>query len=255
MSGTVQVNRTDQEKDDTPNTEMRTADTASDYEATLKAFKGVDAVIHLAAIPDPVDKDDYKVHNNNVNSAFIGLRACAELKINRVTFASSVNAIGLAFSNQPNRFDYFPLDEKVVQRPTDSYALAKMEAEIQCESFVHWFPDMRIASLRIHEVQPLKTVQKEHEEDPEFAAKQLWAWVNPTAVARACMLGVTSEGWKGHEVFNIVAPETTQKTPSKELASKHYPNTQLRDGFDGNKAFFISQKAEKLLGWTHDEKE
>lgn len=91
------------------------------------------------------------------------------------------------------------LDEKVVQRPTDSYALAKMEAEIQCESFVHWFPDMRIASLRIHEVQPLKTVQKEHEEDPEFAAKQLWAWVNPTAVARACMLGVTSEGWKGHE--------------------------------------------------------
>ena len=104
----MQVNRTDQEKDDTPNTEMRTADTAKDYEATLKAFKGCDAVIHLAAIPDPVDKDDYMVHNTNVSSAFIALRACAELKINRISFASSVNAIGLAYSEQPNHFDYFP---------------------------------------------------------------------------------------------------------------------------------------------------
>jgi NAD(P)-dependent dehydrogenase (short-subunit alcohol dehydrogenase family) len=55
---TVQVNRTDEENDGTPNTEMRTADAASDYDATLEAFKGCDAVIHLAAIPNPVDKSD-----------------------------------------------------------------------------------------------------------------------------------------------------------------------------------------------------
>lgn len=42
---TIQINRTDQEKDDTPNTTMRTADAANSYEDTLKAFKGCDAVI------------------------------------------------------------------------------------------------------------------------------------------------------------------------------------------------------------------
>jgi hypothetical protein len=55
---TVQVNRTDEENNGFPNTEMRTADAASDYDATLKAFEGCEAVIHLAAIPNPVDKSD-----------------------------------------------------------------------------------------------------------------------------------------------------------------------------------------------------
>lgn len=41
---------------------MRTADIANDYEATLAAFRGADAIIHLAAIPNPVDKEDSLVH-------------------------------------------------------------------------------------------------------------------------------------------------------------------------------------------------
>jgi D-arabinose 1-dehydrogenase-like Zn-dependent alcohol dehydrogenase len=58
---TVQVDRTDEENNGVPNTEMRTADVASDYDATLKAFKGCEAVIHLSAIPNPVDKSDAMV--------------------------------------------------------------------------------------------------------------------------------------------------------------------------------------------------
>lgn len=60
-------NRSEQDHDGTPNSEMRTADAASDYDATVKAFSGCDALIHLAAIPNPVDKSDSLVHNNNVN--------------------------------------------------------------------------------------------------------------------------------------------------------------------------------------------
>ncbi|KAJ9481588.1 hypothetical protein VN97_g11883 [Penicillium thymicola] len=81
---TVQIDRTPQEYDGTPNSEMRTADVANDYDATLKAFTGCDALIHLAAIPDPVGKEDWKVHNNNVNSAFNGFHAACELDIRRV---------------------------------------------------------------------------------------------------------------------------------------------------------------------------
>ena len=75
-SSTIQINRTE-EKDDgkTPNTEMRTANSADDYDATVEALKGADAVIHLAAIPNPVGKADATVHNNNVCCAFIGMRA------------------------------------------------------------------------------------------------------------------------------------------------------------------------------------
>ena len=253
---TVQINRTKQEKDDTPNTEMRTADAAGDYDATLAAFKGCDAVIHLAAIPNPVDKDDWKVHGNNVNAAFNGFRAAAELGIKRFCYASSVNAIGLAYANQPLRFDYFPIDEDYPQNPTDAYALAKQEAEIQAKAFTNWFPKMNISVLRIHEVAPLKDVQKEHEGDwVNAGVRQLWSWVNPEATARACLRGVDSDKLKGCEIFNIVAPTTTQKTPSRDLAKKYYPNAEIRGEFGGSQAFWTSEKAKRILGWTHDETE
>ncbi|EXM15609.1 NAD-dependent epimerase/dehydratase [Fusarium oxysporum f. sp. vasinfectum] len=254
---TIQINRTDQEYDDTENSEMRTADVANDYDATVKAFKGCDAVIHLAAMPDPVDKADWKVHNNNVNSAFNGFHAAGSLGIKRVCYASSVNAIGLAYSNQPLHFDYFPIDEEAPQRPTDSYALAKEEAECQARSFVDWFPGMNIACLRIHQVAPLKDVRKEHEENWEQSAvRQLWGWVNPEAVARACLLTVEkADNLRGCQVLNIVAPTTTQNTASDKLARQYYPKAQIRRDMSRNQGFWTTEKASKLLGWIHDEKE
>ncbi|KIV78078.1 hypothetical protein PV11_09838 [Exophiala sideris] len=254
---TVQINRSEEEHDGTKNSEMRTADVASDYDATVAAFKGCDSLIHLAAIPNPVDKSDSLVHNNNVNSAFIGFRAAAENGIKKVCYASSVNAIGLAYANQPLEFDYFPIDEDYPQKPTDAYALAKEEAEIQARAFASWFPGMNIAVLRIHEVAPLKDVQKEHKENwDEAGVKQLWGWVNPVATARACIKGLESEKLKGAEVFNIIAPTTTQDTPSKELAKKYFPNAEIKgDWGNDNAAFWTTDKADRILGWTHDEKE
>ncbi|KAL2841871.1 hypothetical protein BJY01DRAFT_256921 [Aspergillus pseudoustus] len=254
---TVQVNRSAQEYDGTQNSEMRTADVANDYDATVEAFRACDALIHLAAIPDPVDKSDWTVHNNNVNSAFNGFRAAADLGIKRVCYASSVNAVGLAYANRPLHFDYFPLDEDAPQRPTDAYALAKEEAECQARSFAEWFPGMNIACLRIHEVAPLKDVQKEHSEDWEASAvRQLWGWVHPEAVARACLLAVEkAENLKGCQVLNIVAPTTTQDTASRDLAQKHYPNAEIRGDMSGNQGFWTTDKASKLLGWKHEEQE
>lgn len=252
---TVQINRTDQEYDGTPNSEMRTADTASDYGATIKAFTGCDAVIHLAAIPDPVDKDDWTVHNNNVCSAFNGFYAAGQLGIKRVSYATSVNAIGLSYSNQPLHFDYFPIDEDAPQRPTDSYALAKHESELQARSFANWFK-MNIACLRIHEILPLKQVQEEHERNWEGSAvRQLWGWVSPQATARACLQGVELEKSIGCQIFNIVAPTTTQDTPSEQLAKKYFPNAEIRSDMSKNQAFWTTDKAARILGWVHREKE
>jgi len=68
---TVQIELKDQKNmESTSMTEYKTADVAASYKDVLAAFKGCDAVIHLAAIPDPVDKEDSVVHANNVNSAF-----------------------------------------------------------------------------------------------------------------------------------------------------------------------------------------
>ncbi|KAK5188186.1 hypothetical protein LTR72_012087 [Exophiala xenobiotica] len=93
---------------------------------------------------------------------------------------------------------------------------------------------MNIACLRIHEVAPLPDVQKEHIENWESSAvKPLWGWVHPQAVARACLLSVQkADDVNGFEIFNIVAPTTTQDITSEELArrkdvSRPIPKTSM----------------------------
>jgi nucleoside-diphosphate-sugar epimerase len=254
---TVQIDISKFENDDTPNSETRVADTADDYDSVVTAFQGCDAVIHLAAIPNPVNKKDSVVHSNNVNSAFNGFRAAGELGIKRICYASSVNAIGLSFSNQPRKFPYFPIDEDYVPAPTDSYALAKSEAELQAKSFVNWYPGMKIACMRFHEVATRENVNKHHASDWEGAGiDQLWGWVRPEATARACLLAVeNSDNFEGMEVFNIHAPTTAQDTPSEELAKKYYPNVPIKGDLSGNKGFWSTEKAQRILKWEHFELE
>jgi len=254
---TVQIDLTKVENDTTPNSEIRVADTAGDYESVVAAFEGCDAIIHLAAIPNPVHHKDAIVHANNVNSAFNGFRAAGELGIQNICYASSVNAIGLAYSNQPRVFPHFPIDEDYESCPTDSYALAKAESELQAKAFVNWYPGMKIACMRFHEVATRENVHKHHASDWEGAGvDQLWGWVRPEATARACVAALEKwDNYEGMEVFNIHAPTTAQDTPSEELAKKYYPNVPIKGDLSGNKGFWSTEKAQRILGWEHYELE
>ncbi|AEO68725.1 uncharacterized protein THITE_2118319 [Thermothielavioides terrestris NRRL 8126] len=259
---TIQINRTAQPPDPSiPNTEMRTADAANDYDALLAAFESADAVIHLAAVPNPVGKADHFVHQNNVSAAFNGLRAAAERRVARFAYASSVNAVGLVYSHQPLEFPYFPIDEAFPPRPTDAYALAKLEGETAAAAIARWFPFMRVACLRIHQVGTRREVVEDYEKDHEKAVRQLWGWVSPAATARACLLAVErADRFEGCEVFNIVAPDICAagedaEMSSDELARKYYPKAEIREGLSGKRGFWTVDKAREVLGWTHDEKE
>lgn len=253
---TVQIDISEFEDNKTPNSVCRVADTAGDYDALLRALEGCDALIHLAAIPNPVNKSDAVVHSNNVNSAFNGFRAAGELGIKRICYASSVNAIGLAYSNQPLHFEYFPIDEKTTPAPTDAYALAKSQAELQAKSFVNWYPGTKIACMRFHEVKKRKEVQEHHLQDWEGGGvKQLWGWVHPEATARACLLALEKwDNYEGMEVFNVHAPTTAQDMSSEELAKKYYPEVPIKGDLSGNKGFWTTEKTQRILGWEHHER-
>src|SRR4029078_1174862 len=81
----------------------------SDYDTLLNGMRGCDTLIHMAAIASPGHHPDHVVHNNNVVGSYNALRAAAELGMQRVCQASSINAIGSAYSRNP-RYDYFPID-------------------------------------------------------------------------------------------------------------------------------------------------
>ena len=222
---------------------------ASDYEAMVSAFAGCDGVIHMAAIPAPGRDPDHIIHNNNVVGSYNALRAAAENGIKRVCQASSVNAIGHAFSRKP-RYDYFPLDEKHPNYSEEPYSLSKWICEEQGLAFARRYEDMAIASMRFHHVVPDRAVAFSIYGDNPNVDKHLWAWTRLDAAADACLLSLTAP-FTGHEAFYIVAPNTVLDTPSLDLAARYFPDVPIIGDLSGNNSFFNSGKAERMLGWTH----
>jgi len=223
----------------------------TEYHALEHALRDCDALVHMAAIPAPGAHPDPWVHNGNVAGSYNTLRAAAEVGLRRVCQASSVNAIGGAYSRRP-RYDYFPLDEQHPTYNEDPYSLSKWICEQQADSFVRRYADMKIASLRFHGVmdQPAFGGERERRAD-SIAAKALWGWVSFEASARASLLALTAD-FDGHEVFYIVAPETMMAAPSLELAAELFPEVPVRGDLSGRRGFFNCAKAERLLGWRHD---
>ncbi|MGV8832126.1 MAG: NAD-dependent epimerase/dehydratase family protein [Devosia sp.] len=223
----------------------------ADYDALVAAFAGCDALIHMAAIPAPGRHADHVIHNNNVVGSYNAMRAAAEHGIMRICQASSVNAIGHAFSRQA-RYDYFPIDEAHPNYSEEPYSLSKWICEQQADSFVRRHEAMRIASMRFHFVVPERaTAAAIYPVDSPTPGRHLWAWTHENAAADACLRSLTAS-FTGHEVFYIVAPITTVDVPSLELAARHFPDVPIVGDLSGNRSFFSSAKAERLLGWNHD---
>lgn len=224
----------------------------SDYDALEAAFRGCDALIHMAAIPAPFRHPDHVVHNNNVVGSYNAMRAAIEVGIRRICQASSVNAIGLSFSRE-GHFDYFPLDEQHPNHNEEPYGLSKWICEAQADTFARRYDDVSIASIRFHWVVTDKARAAQAYNPPGAQyARHLWAYTLREPAAQACLLAIEGK-FTGHEVFYITAPDTTNPIPSRELAALYYPDVPIRGDFAGNTSFFNCAKAERLLGWRHDD--
>lgn len=222
----------------------------TEYHGLEGALRGCDALVHMAAIAAPGYHPDPWVHNGNVVGSYNALRAAAELGIRRVCQASSINAIGGAYSRRP-RYDYFPVDEDHPTYNEDPYSLSKWICEMQADSFVRRYEGMTVASLRFHGATHEPYFGGPYNETGPIGEKALWGWVSFDACARASLLSLTAD-FTGHEVFYIVAPDTMMTTPSLALAAQLFPEVPVRGDLSGRNGFFDCRKAERLLGWKHN---
>ena len=223
---------------------------ATSYDALLAAFEGCDTLIHLAAIPSPLHEFDHVVHNHNVTASYNAMRAAIARGITRICQASSVNALGLSFSRAP-RFDYFPLDEHHPTYNEEAYGLSKQICEAQADNLVRRFESVRIASMRFHFVTESRQAALSHDGNtPEQRARELYGYVRGDATADACLRSLEAD-FAGHEVFNVVAPDTLLDEPTLEVARRLHPTAEIRKPLPGNTSFFDTSKAQRLLGWMH----
>lgn len=222
---------------------------ATDYEAVRDAFRGCDAVVQLAALLSPDRAPEPQVHHNNVLTSYNALQAAAENGIAKVCLASSVNAIGGAYSHSPH-YDYFPLTEDHPNYSHDPYGLSKWIAEAQAADFARRDSSLSVVSLRLHAViEDPRRLRQWQISPPPKAPKDLWGYTVLADAVQACLAAV-QVNFTGSEVIYVVAPTTSSARPTAELAAEYYPGVEVRGDLSGHNGFFDCTKATKLLGLT-----
>ncbi|MFN8376092.1 MAG: NAD(P)-dependent oxidoreductase [Anaerolineae bacterium] len=106
-----------------------TADDVTQYAVLREAVRGCDAVIHLAALPNPFMAPAHEVYRINTQSTFNVYDAAAAEGIRRIAQASSINAIGCAWNLGDVLPQYFPLDENHPLSTNDAYSFSKQTVE------------------------------------------------------------------------------------------------------------------------------
>ena len=218
------------------------------------ALQGMDAVVHLAAIPAPGRDPNEVVFENNVMATYNVLEAAAGLGIQRVIVASSISALGTAYAPlYPGRripIHYFPLDEEHPLSPIDAYGLSKQVDELSCISF-SGRTGMTTVALRYAWV----TLPSDYPGvaaragDPHGSVTGLWAYTDVRDVAQA--IGrILVAPLSGFNAFYLTADDTMNTRPTLDLIREHYPEvTNIAPTLSGNMSVVSNTKAERLLGY------
>lgn len=228
------------------------------YSALAKS--NVDAIVHMASIPNPTTNVGYETFRSNVMSTYHVLEAAAELEIETVVVPSSVNVMGALFQEAHMELEYLPVDEQHPVTPRDPYATSKHNIEVTADAFGRRpGAPRRIASLRYPWVATTSELQETFvegdrslaamdEESTNFTRDTLFTYLHIDDAASVARAAIEAD-FEGHERFWPVADDTTSSAPTMELARNYYPEADCRHDFQGRQALVSTEKARRLLEW------
>jgi len=193
------------------------------------AATGVDAIVHLAAMPAPHKHPPEVVFKTNVISTYNVLQTAGTLGIKRVVIASSLSALGLAYNTHPIELSYFPIDEAHPLLAQDEYGISKVLGESMADGFTRRYPELSITSFRFPFMAASKILPQKIEywyNNPDTGAKILWSYLDVVDAAAVIRLALQT-AISGHEIFYVAAPDTFAKEETLSLIKKYYPGVLL----------------------------
>ena len=214
-----------------------------------RALPGVDAVVHLAAIPAPVG-DGAHVFVNNVRATYVVLDRAAAAGVRRAVIASSISVLGLAWGRPGLTPHYVPVDEDHPILAEDPYALSK-QADENTARMISRRHGTAVLALRFPFTGDDDRVAERAAQvaaDPGAGVQDLWAWLHAGDAAVALRLAVES-GVSGCHVLNVMAPDTISAVPTEELLERHHPTAERRRPLPGTTTPYATDRAEALLGF------
>lgn len=214
----------------------------------FESLHGADAVVHLAAIPNPNRFTPEFTFRTNLASTYNVFTAATTLGLKHVVWASSETVLGLPFDRQKPA--YAPLDEDAPVYPESTYALGKLLSEEMARQFSRWsgipFVGLRFSNImEPHQYQTFPSFWG----DPFKRKWNLWGYVDARDVAQSCRLALEAD-ISGAEVFIIAAADTVMTLPNRELMAQVFPGVPLREGTGDYETLLSIKKARRMLGYT-----
>ncbi|WAP52458.1 NAD(P)-dependent oxidoreductase [Arthrobacter sp. ATA002] len=223
----------------------------TDAGSAYAVIRGAEAVVHVAAIPEPTGNPPHVVFQNNLMSTFNILEAAVRFGVKRFVNISSETVPGFFFPERGFLPGYAPVDESHPVHPQDPYALSKYFGEQLMDAAVDR-SDIRCISIRPSWVQFEGNYElnlgPQIRDSSELSAN-LWSYVDVYDLADAIVLATQSD-LPGHEVFYIASPDNVGGHDFAEVLSRHYGDRIELRALDRTDASGISSaKAHKMLGW------
>lgn len=227
----------------------------ADRFALLKAADGVDAIAHLAAIPNPSHGNEEVLFQPNVLGTQYLLAAAELHEVNRVVLASTCAIYGLPFATNRIEPRYLPIDENHPMEQQDLYGLSKQLNELTAATYTRRSgmatTCMRISMVVDFEGPQSRWIRRMLEHAHDWPSTDLWAYIHLRDVARAFRLALERVE-SGHHAVHIVARDALTTHDRRDLIKRHYPNLErFLDTYNYEEiGFWDSRRAEELFGFV-----
>jgi nucleoside-diphosphate-sugar epimerase len=211
------------------------------------SYRGVDALVHLAAIPAPGLTANAATFANNMTTTYNVFAAARLGGIRNVVWASSETVLGLPFDTPP---PYVPVDEEYPGRPESTYSLVKHLEEQMAAQFCRWDPRLKMIGLRFSNVM----APADYAEFPSFDADSalrkwnLWSYIDGRDGAQAIRLALEHQA-TGVEVFIISSPDSVMSRSTAELAAEVFPDVPVTRELGTHETLLSCDKARRVLGY------
>lgn len=206
----------------------------TDRAALAEVFAGQDAVLHLAAIPNPRTASPEVTLRVNVMGTWAVFDAAEQAGVRRVVAASSDAALGLLYNPPDWSPQYLPVDEDHPLRPTEFYSLSKALAENVAQSYAH--RGLEVVVIRpTHMVFPAEYPELERR-GADVNNYHLWTYAAPEDVARAFRLALERQEGP-YRSYLISAADGLNTIPTLEMIENRYgtlPELRRAEYYDRN---------------------
>jgi nucleoside-diphosphate-sugar epimerase len=224
----------------------------TDYGQTLDALLGItarhaglDAIVHLAAIPVNGLVPDATTFHNNMSVSFNVFFAAMRAGIRTIVYASSITAMGFPFAEPPSSL---PVEEDV-SAANNTYGLGKVVEEAMAGQFVRWDAGLSITALRFtNVVAPGEYAGFARAGDPAYRRDLIGSYVDARDGAQAVSLAIDNAA-PGFEIYNVAAPDSGLSIPSAELAEAWFPGTPVTKQLGEYESLMSTDKARARLGF------